>query len=135
MDIPEVMEYYLDIALCVLFVIGYVLVVTSIELFLKDEKRVLKRFKHWFFISQGASLLIVLFMMATERNQIPIIGYFFLLAVSYYSGTAVLVGWVVSPEERTRTGKKLLKMSKWVLFICLVLAIGWAIIWRCKLFG
>ena len=125
----------LDIALFVLFTIGYMLAIMSFELFHKHEKRIFKLYRSWFFLSQGAALLIVLYMLTTERNQIPVIGYLFLLAVNFLSGTIVLAGIVVTPEERSHRGKKLFKLSKWILCIGLVLTIVWAMIWWNKVSG
>lgn len=130
------MEYYiLDIALFVLFMIGFILVMMSVEILGKHDKRVLKLYKSWFFISQGIALLIVLFMMSTERNQIPIIGYSFLLAVNFYAGMTTIAGVIVPPKERSPSGKKLLKLSKWTFCIGMVLTIGWAMFWWKEIFG
>ncbi len=137
MDISWIMVDHpiLDIALLVLFLIGYVLVTMSLGIFVKHEKRVLKRYKALFLISQGAALLLVLFMMTTERNHIALLGYLFLLAVSAYSGITILIGLIVPPRERSHTGKKLLKLSKWTLCIGSVLTIAWAMIWWNKVSG
>lgn len=121
----------LDIVLFVLFMFGYILTIMSIELFHKHGKRSYKFFKNWFFLSQGAALLIVLYMMTTERNQIPVIGYVFLLAINFLYGMLALSAVVIPPKERNHTGKKLLKLSKWILCSGLVLTVVWAMIW-CK---
>ncbi len=74
-------------------------------------------------------------MMTTERNQIPIIGYFFLIAVSFYAGTTMMTGVIALPEERSHRGKKLIRLSKQIFCIGIVLTIGWAMIWWKEIFG
>lgn len=127
-------DIILEIILSILFLFGYLLVILVPFVMHKSHKKIM-RCKKWFLISQGAALLIALFMMTTERNLIPIIGYLVLGGAGVLSGTAVLGGLVVSPEERSRKGKKLLKMGYWMFSIVVVLAILWVSIWWKEIYG
>ena len=133
MDISLSMTYpILDIVLLVLFGIGYMIIIRACE---PHGKKALKFYKRWFFLSQGVALLIVLFMMTTERNQIPVIGYVVLLMASCLSGTFMVGGLSIVPEERAPRTKKLLKINYWVFGSVMFLTILWAIIWWKDIFS
>jgi len=117
-----------------LFFIGYIIVVMTPELLHKHEKKTFKLYKRWFLISQGAALSILLYMMTTERNLIPLIGFIVLLTICCFSGITAMAGWIIPPNERSARGKKLLKLSYWIVSSGLVLIIVWAIFWWKNLF-
>jgi len=124
-----------DIVFLTLMTIGYVLVIFLSELFYKHGNKFTKLCRKWFFLTQGSALLLVIYMMTTERNQIPVIGYLILLMASLTSGTFMLGGFSIDSKERTHQGRKLLKMSYWIFGSVVLLSILWVIIWWKELFG
>jgi len=115
--------------LLVFFFFAYVLTIFFPFHISKGHKLSIKRYKKWFLLSMGVAIFIVLYLMDTEKNLIPMIGYLFLIGVTSVFGNLALSGLVVPSEERSHKGKRLLKVSYGILASAMILTIIWVIVW------
>lgn len=124
----------LYISFIILVFTGYTLVIMMPLCIHRHSKISFKLYKRWFFFSQSAALFIAFYFMTTERNLIPIIGYIVLIIACLFSGTAVLTKYVISPNERSQRGKKLLRVIHWVFYCAVFLTLVWTLIWWKEIF-
>lgn len=119
----------------ILFVLFFFAYVLAIRLPIHKRNKSIKRYRKWFLLALATAFFIVVYLMDTEQDLIPRIGYIFLIGLGAISGSVVLSALAVSPEERSADGKKLLKLSFWVLIIVIVLAVIWISIWWKKIYS
>lgn len=132
-------DVILYVSFIILVLIGYMQIIMIpfyVEKYIqKHIKMSFKRYKKWFFFSQGAALVIALYFMTTERNLVPIIGYMVFIIASVFSMTAMGIEFVIPPHERSQRGKKLLRVVHWVFYCTLFLTLVWTLIWWKEIFG
>jgi hypothetical protein len=117
-----------------LVIIGYILVI-MIPFYIHNHTKIsFKLYKKWFFLSQGTALIIALYLMTTERNLVPIIGYIVLIITSVFSMMAMGIEFVIPPNERSQRGKKLLRVVHWVFYCAVFLTLVWTLVWWKEIF-
>lgn len=125
----------LDIILMILFAIGSVSLLGMLTFLFTRDHRLSVVLKWCFFLSLGLELLIIFFLMDTERQLIPILGFIFLIMTTTWSSWTSMIGFRPNAAKKLSKEGRLFKFGCWSFSVSVLLLIVWVSIWWKELYG
>lgn len=125
----------LDMILMVLFAIGSVSLLGMLMLIFTRDHRLSIILKWCFFISVGLELIIIFFLMDTERQLIPVLGFSFLIMTSTWFSWTSMIGLRTYAAKKASKEARLFNIGIWGFLVSVSILIVWLSIWWKELYG
>lgn len=125
----------LDMILMVLFAIGSVSLLGMLMLIFTRDHRLSILLKWCFFVSVGLELIIIFFLMDTERQLIPILGFSFLIMTCTWFSWTSMIGLRTYVHKESSKEARLFNIGIWGFLVSISMLIVWLSIWWKELYG
>lgn len=125
----------LDMILMVLFAIGSVSLLGMLMLIFTRDHRLSIILKWCFFISVGLELIIIFFLMDTERQLIPVLGFSFLIMTTTWFSWTSMIGLRTYADKKSSKEGRLFNIGIWGFLVSASMLIVWLSIWWKELYG